>query len=192
LRTTILVRHAESVFSARAAVSSNPAISVPLTAAGEEQACELGRTLAGEAIEVCVVTELERTRRTAELALADRQVPIVVVPELNDPRAGGFEGGPLEAFREWSWAHGSAEEPPGGGESRVVLAARLARGSRRVLDRPEETVLAVGHALPMAYVLRGPTRRIEMLDYVTPIRLEREGLEAAVERLEAWAAAPTW
>jgi hypothetical protein len=31
-----------------------------------------------------------------------------------------------------------------------------------------------------------------MLDYVTPHRLERDELEAAVERLGAWAAAPTW
>jgi hypothetical protein len=72
------------------------------------------------------------------------------------------------------------------------LAARLARGYRRVLERPEPTVLVVGHALPMAYMLGGPTPRIDMLDYVKPYRLEREQLEHAVVRLEAWAAAPTW
>jgi broad specificity phosphatase PhoE len=188
----ILVRHAESEFSARAAVSSDPAVACPLTPAGEEQARALGRALAGEPIGVCVATEFERTRRTAELALAGRDVPIVVVAELNDPRAGRFEGGPLDEFRSWSWAHGSADEPPGGGESRLVLAARLARGYRRVLERPEADVLVVGHALPMAYVLGGPTRRIDLLDYVTPHRLGRGELEAGVERLEAWAAAPTW
>jgi hypothetical protein len=61
-----------------------------------------------------------------------------------------------------------------------------------VLERPEPTVLVVGHALPMAYMLGGPTPRIDMLDYVKPYRLEREQLEHAVARLEAWAAAPTW
>jgi ribonuclease H / adenosylcobalamin/alpha-ribazole phosphatase len=192
LNTAILVRHAESEFSVRAAVSSDPAVAVGLTAAGEEQAHRLGRSLAREQIDVCVVTEFERTRRTAELALEGRDVPIVVVAELNDPRAGRFEGGPLDEFREWSWAHGSGDEPPGGGESRRALASRLARGYRRVLDRPESTVLVVGHALPMAYVLGDPTPRIDMLDYVTPHRLRREELEAGVERLEAWAAAPTW
>jgi broad specificity phosphatase PhoE len=188
----ILVRHAESEFSVRAAVSSDPANAVALTPAGEEQARGLGRALADEGVDVCVVTEFERTRRTAELALEGRDVPIVVVPELNDPRAGRFEGGPLDALREWSWAHGSGDEPPGGGESRLALASRLARGYRRVLERPEPTVLVVGHALPMAYVLGGPTRRIDMLHYVTPHRLERAALEAAVKRLETWAAAPTW
>jgi broad specificity phosphatase PhoE len=188
----ILARHAESEFSARAAVSSDPAVACPLTPRGEEQARSLGAALAGEEIDVCVVTEFERTRRTAELAFEGRRVPIVVVPELNDPRAGSFEGGPLEDFRAWAWAHGSAEEPPGGGESRVALASRLARGYRRVLGRTEATVLVVGHALPMAYVLGGPTPRIDLLDYVTPHRLDRFELEAAVDRLAAWAAAPTW
>jgi broad specificity phosphatase PhoE len=188
----ILVRHAESEFSVRAAVSSDPAVSCPLTPRGEEQARELGRLLADEAIDVCVVTEFERTRRTAELALTGRAVPIVAVRELNDPRAGRFEGGRLDDFREWAWAHGSADEPPGGGESRVAVAARLARGYRLVLERPEPTVLVVGHALPMAYALGGPALRIDLLDYVNPHRLEREELEAAVARLESWAEAPTW
>lgn len=186
------MRHAESEFSVRAAVSSDPAIRAALTPAGEEQARALGRELAAEPIDLAVATEFERTRRTAELALEGRDVPLVVVPELNDPRAGRFEGGPLEALREWSWAHGSGDVPPGGGESRRALASRLVRGYRRVLDRPDKTVLVVGHALPMAYVLVGPSRRIDMLDYVVPHRLEREELEAGIERLEAWVAAPTW
>jgi broad specificity phosphatase PhoE len=192
LRTAILVRHAESEFSARAAVSSDPAVACPLTERGEEQARELGRALAQEQVDVCLVTEFERTQRTAELALAGREAPLVVVPELNDPRAGGFEGGPLAAFREWAWAHGSADEPPGGGESRLAVAVRLARGYRHVLDRPEESVLVVGHALPMAYVLGGATPRIDLLEYVTPYRIDHDRLEAAVQRLESWAAAPTW
>jgi alpha-ribazole phosphatase len=192
LRTAILVRHAESEFSVRAAVSSDPAVSCPLTPRGEEQARALGSELADEPVDVCLVTEFERTRRTAELALAGRDVPIVVVPDLNDPRAGRFEGGPLEEYREWAWAHGSADLPPGGGESRLAVAARLARGYRHALERPEQAVLVVGHALPIAYALGGATPRIDLLDYVKPYRLDRGQLEAAVERLEAWAAAPTW
>ena len=192
METALLVRHAESEFSARGAVSSDPAIACPLTSRGEEQARALGAAFTDETIDVCVVTQFERTLRTAELALAGRKVPIVVVPELNDPRAGSFEGGPLDDFRAWAWAHGSADEPPGAGESRRVLALRLARGYRRVLERPERTVLVVGHALPMAYVLGGPTPRIDLLEYVTPYRLERDELEAGVTRLESWAAAPTW
>jgi broad specificity phosphatase PhoE len=192
VESALLVRHAESEASARAAVSSDPAVACPLTSRGEEQARELGRALADEPIDICLVTEFERTRQTAELALAGRGVAIVTVPELNDPRAGSFEGGPLDEFRAWAWAHGSADEPPGGGEARVALAARLARGYRVVLGRPERAVLVVGHALPIAYVLGGPVPRIDLLDYVRPYRLDRAELEAAVDRLERWAAAPTW
>ena len=192
MEAAILARHAESEFSARAAVSSDPAVACPLTRRGEEQARLLGRALADETIGVCVVTEFERTRRTAELALDGRDVPIVVAAELNDPRAGCFEGGSLDDFRAWAWAHGSAEEPPGGGESRLAVASRLARGYRRVRERPEGTVLVVGHALPIAYAVSGPSTRIKQLDYATPKRLSRNELEAAVERLEAWTAAPTW
>src|SRR5215203_7154934 len=94
----ILARHAESEFSVRAAVSSDPAVQVGLTPAGDEQARGLGRSLEDERIDVCVVTEFERTRRTAEVALDGRDVEILVVPELNDPRAGRFDGGPLDEF----------------------------------------------------------------------------------------------
>jgi broad specificity phosphatase PhoE len=192
VETAILVRHAESEFSVRGLVSSDPAVACPLTSAGREQARALGRELAGDDLDVCVVTGFERTRQTAELALAGRDVPIVVVSELNDPRAGDFEGGPLADFRVWAWAHGSEDEPPGGGETRLALAGRLARGYRRVLERAERTVLVVGHALPIAYALGGPTPRIDLVDYVRPFRLGREELEAAVERLERWTAAPSW
>ena len=192
MELAILVRHAESEPSARSAVSSDAAGPGSLTARGEEQARALGRELEHDPIDVCLVTEFERTRRTAELALAGREVPAVVVPELNDPRAGSFEGGPLDEYRAWAWEHGSADEPPGGGESRHAVAARLARGYRRVLERPERTVLVVGHALPIAYALAGPSPRIDMLGYVEPYRLSRPELEAAVDRLETWTAAPTW
>lgn len=192
MQTAILARHAESAASVRAAVSSDPALACPLTERGEEQARGLGRKLAAEPIDLCVVTEFERTRQTAELALAGREVPISVFGELNDPRAGEFEGGPLDDFRAWAWTHGSADEPPGGGESRLAVATRLARGYRRVLERPEPTVLVVGHALPMAYALGGATQRIDLLDYVKSYHLDHEALQAAVERLEVWAAAPTW
>jgi 2,3-bisphosphoglycerate-dependent phosphoglycerate mutase len=192
VETAILVRHGESEPSARASVSSDPQRRAPLTAAGREQSRELGRKLAHEAIGVCVVTELERTRLTAELALAGRRIPIVVVPDLNDPLAGDFEGAQLADYRAWSWEHGSRDEPPGGGESRLAVASRLVRGYRAVLDRDEDLVLVVGHALPMAYVLVGPSPRVDMVDYAQPYRLSQHELEAAVDRLEAWVAAPTW
>ncbi len=197
METVILVRHAESEFSVRGAVSGDPRVDCPLTELGREQARALGRVLAPEPIELCVTSAFPRVVETADLALAGREVPRLVLRELNDPRAGEFEGGPLSRYRAWAHSHTSAEEPPGGGESRVALVSRYVRGFRHVLERPEEVVLVVGHSLPIAYVLRavdgeGPVREIPVVDYAEPHRLDATQLGQAIERLEAWVAAPTW
>lgn len=192
MEVAILARHGESEFSARALVNGDPGVACPLTERGREEARRLGEELAGERVDLCVVTELERTQETADLALAGRDVPRLVVAELGDPRAGRFEGGPLDAYREWAWAHGSGAEPPGGGESRRAVVERYARGLRTVLARPEPAVLVVAHALPIAYVLDEPRPRMRMVEHARPHRLSADDLRAAVERMEAWCAAPSW
>jgi broad specificity phosphatase PhoE len=195
--TAILARHGESDVSVWAGINGDPRAAVAITPAGEEQARRLGEELAGEPIDLCVVSEFPRTRRTAELALEGRPVRTEIWPELNDPRYGDFEGGPLDVYREWAWAHGSGDAPPGEGESRHGIVTRYAVGYLRLLERPERTTLAVIHSLPIAYLLaalRGedPARRVELVEYAQPYRLRAAELRAAVERLEAWCAAPTW
>jgi broad specificity phosphatase PhoE len=189
---TVLARHGESELSARGLVSGDLAVSCPLTPQGEEEARLLGEALADEPIDLCVTSEFERTRQTAELALAGRDVPTLVVPELNDPFYGEFEGKTLDAYREWAWSHGSRDEPLGGGESRLAIVARYVRGFRAILERPEETALVVAHSLPIAYVLHAPSRRMPMVEHARPHRLSEGELRAAVDRMEAWCAAPTW
>ena len=149
----ILARHGESEYSARGLVNGDASVAVGLTEAGVEQARALGRTLAPEPLDLCVTSALERTRATAALALQGRDVPTAAWGELNDPRAGRFEGLPLAEYRVWAWAAGSQEETPGGGESRFEAVSRYGRAFRAVLERPEAVVLAVAHALPIAYVL---------------------------------------
>jgi broad specificity phosphatase PhoE len=189
--TAFLARHGESVFSARALVNGDLSVACPLTERGEEEARRLGEALANEPIELCVTSEFERTQETADLALARREVPRLVLPELNDPSYGVFEGGPLDEYREWARSHGSGDAPDGG-ESRRELVARYARGFRMVLDRPERTVLVVAHSLPIAYMLGEPARRMPVIEHATAYRLPAEELEEAIERLDAWLAAPTW
>ena len=167
-----------------------------MTEAGRLQARALGRILAEEQIDLCAVTEFERVRETAQLALAGRDVPFIVVPELNDPRYGEFEGGSLEVYREWVVGRGPLEAPPGG-EHRAEIVNRYAAGFRRLLDRPEGTVLLVAHSLPIAYLRDAasgtpPRSKMDQVDYATLLRLERQDLEQALDVLEAWAASPAF
>jgi ribonuclease H / adenosylcobalamin/alpha-ribazole phosphatase len=161
------------------------------------QAQALAQGLANEDIDLCVTSELERTRQTADIALADRAVPRIVVPELNDPLYGRYEGGPLDAYIAWAHANDSAAEPPGGGEQRQKLVARYAAGFRRLLERPERTILVVAHSLPVAYVLmardgRDPSPHVPLVEYAEIHVFSARELSDAVARLEGWCAAPTW
>jgi 2,3-bisphosphoglycerate-dependent phosphoglycerate mutase len=196
VKRLLVARHGESEFSLKELVNGDPGVACPLTDTGRAQARALGEALAGEAIDLCAVTEFERVRETAELALAGREVPFLVVPELNDPRYGHFEGGSLAAYREWVWERGPLEAPDGG-ENRGEIAGRYARGLRILLERPEETILLVAHSLPIAYLRdaaegRAPRSRIGQVAYAELLELDRAGLERAVEVLEAWAAAPAF
>jgi probable phosphoglycerate mutase len=198
MQSLILVRHGESEYSARGLVNGDASVAVGLTEAGEEQARRLGRTLAGEHIDLCVTSRLPRTRRTADVALDARGVPVEVWADLGDPGAGAFEGRRLDEYRVWAWSAGSAEEAPGGGESRLACVSRYARAYRALLERPERTVLAVLHALPIAYVLGAldgdaPAARMDRpVEYAHPYRVDADQLAGAVAVLESWRASPTW
>jgi probable phosphoglycerate mutase len=194
VRRLLVARHGESEYSAKQLVNGDPGVSCPLTDAGRAQARSLGAALAGEPIDLCAVTEFQRVRETAELALEGRDVPFLVVPELNDPRYGEFEGGPLDVYREWIWEQGPLEAPPGG-EHRGEIAARYARGLRTLVDRPEGTILLVAHSLPLAYLRDAaggiaPRSRMGLVEYAQVLRLETAEVERAIDVLEVWAAAP--
>jgi 2,3-bisphosphoglycerate-dependent phosphoglycerate mutase len=196
LETAILARHGESELSAAGLVSGDPAEPRGLTDVGREQARRLGQLLADEPIELCVTSEFVRVRETADLALADRDVPRLVVPELNDVRFGEFEGRPFDEYRAWAGAR-DPTEAPAGGESRAEVAARYARGFRRVLERPERTILVVAHGLPLRYTLLAledldPTPIVEQVPLAEPYRLTRAELERATARLERWSRSPVW
>ncbi len=192
----ILARHGESERSVDGLTNGDPAVRVALTATGREEARRLGRELAEDAIDLCVTSEFERARETADLALEGRDVPRLVLAELNDIRFGRFEGLPLTEYRAWAHSHGPEEICPGG-ESRAETVRRYVRGYKALLTRPESTVLVVAHGLPVRYVLdalesRNPAAAVAHVPYAEPFRLSAPELDAAVSRLEAWALRPSW
>jgi 2,3-bisphosphoglycerate-dependent phosphoglycerate mutase len=192
----VLARHGESEYSARQLVNGDPGISCPLTDTGRAQARALAEELRDERLDLVAITEFERVRETAEIALAGRDVPVLVVPELNDPRVGSFEGTSLDEYRRWAWGRGPLEAPEGG-EHRGELAARFAAGYERLLEREEHTILLIAHSLTIRYALeaaqgRPPAARMEMVEYAQAYRLDEAGVARAVDVLRAWAAAPTF
>ena len=197
MQSAILVRHAESVFSALGLATGRADVGCPLSDRGVAQARALGDELAKKGIDLCVTSELERTKQTADIALAGRAVPRLVLAALNDPLYGRYEGGPLAEYVAWAVESDSAAEPPGGGEARQAIVARYAAGFRRIVARPERVILLVTHSLPIAYALlaldgREQAPRLPQVEYAKRYVLERDDVIEVITRLEAWCAAPTW
>jgi broad specificity phosphatase PhoE len=192
----VLARHGESERSVEGLTNGDPRVPCALTATGREEARRLGAEIADDPIDLCVTSEFERVLQTADLTLAGRDVPRLVLADLNDIRFGEFEGRPLAEYRAWAHAHGP-EDVVRGGDSRAQTVARYVRAYRTILARPEAMVLVVTHGLPVRYVLdalegRNPAAAVAQVPYAEPFRLMATDLAAAVGRLESWVAAPAW
>lgn len=194
MKELILVRHAFAVSNTDGGTASCTPPGEGLTPAGVEQGRSLAQALAGEHVDLGVSTELQRTSETLELALAGREVPRLVVPELNEIHFGSFDGRPLGDYREWAWSELPDVLAPGDGESRAQGAARFARGLRVLLARPEPTILAVGHALMVRYVLDAvaglvPSARMSPVAHAFPNRFGATDVDRAAALLESWSRA---
>jgi 2,3-bisphosphoglycerate-dependent phosphoglycerate mutase len=192
----ILARHGQSAFGSEGRANGDPAVENGLTPAGEAQARALGEALAAVPVDLGVATEFLRTRQTLELALEGRDVPTLVQPELNEIRFGRWEGAPFRDYLEWAWSHGPEDPCPGGGETRAEAVRRISRGFRTVLDRPEGTVLVVGHGL-LRYLLNAvegqdPRPMLDQVPLAEPILLDADDVRAAVQRLERWCERPVF
>ena len=196
MRWAVLARHGESEYSAYGRLNGDITIAVALTPRGRDEARRLGEELSAEQLDLCVTSEFQRARETADLALEGRDVPRLVDPRLNDPLIGRYEGVYIEEYRTWAAAAPSSAAPEGG-ESRLAIVERYVRAFRDLLARPEETVLVVCHSLPVSYALgaregKPPGARVPMAEHATPYPFTAEELDAATTLLETWTANPTW
>ena len=152
MERVILARHAQSVFNVRGVLNGDPSIPGGLTAEGRAQARRLGERLREERIDLCVTTEFERTRETADIALADRDVPRLVVPELGDPPNGDLELRPYAELVRWRLANGPDVPLPGLDRTERHYFETVARGFRLLAGRPEPTILAILHGYVIAWI----------------------------------------
>ena len=193
----ILARHGESVFSAAGLLNGDPSVPGGLTPQGIHEAEQLAAEIAGESINLCIHTEFERVRQTAEIALAGRSIPTVVEARLNDPQYGRYERADIDGYRDWAAVAGSGTRAEGGGESRQEIIERYIEGYRAVIARPEQSILVVAHSLPISYALGAkegtpPRPRAPIVTYATAYRFDGDELERAVAVLEEWLDDPDW
>lgn len=196
MQELILVRHALAASNRDGLASSEPP-GDSLTEEGREQALRLQELLAEETLDLGVSTGFARTLETLDLALDGRDVPRLVLPELREIGFGDYGGGLLDTYRTWAAAESPAVRAPGGGESRAEAAARFARGARLLLERPEERVLVVTHALALRYLFDAadglaPAARMAAIEHATPYRLGAADVEKAATLLEEWSRAPVF
>lgn len=193
MRLFVVARHAHSVLNEQGRISGDPAVDVPLTAQGEEQARRLGEQVANVPIDVCLHTRFGRTRATAALALGPRQVPLECEPLLDDIDVGDLEGSPVDDYRAWKGRHTREDRFPGG-ESLDEAARRYAKAYRRLLQRSELTLLVVCHEIPLRYALNGavgsddPDGPFHALPNAAPYLFDDEALARAATQIEALAA----
>ena len=189
MRLFVLARHAHSALNLEQRVNGDPNVEVPLTPEGEAQAHLLGLTVGGVPLDACVTTRFGRTRRTAELALADRDVPFLIEPLLDDVDVGELEGESIGDYRAWKRAHTRADRFPGG-ESLDEAALRYAEGFRRLVALPHDCVLVVSHEIPVRYAvnaaagstdLDGPVHEIAN---AVPYCFDDDALLRAAARIE--------
>ena len=192
MRLFILVRHGQSELNATRHVNGDPAVPVGLTEQGRQEAASLGVQLAGIALDACIHTRFGRTRETAAIALAGRDVPLEVEPRLDDIDVGELEGHSIDGYRAWKDAHTRADPFPGG-ESLDAAALRYADAFEALLERREQRLLAVCHEIPVRYAvnaaagsdeLDGPAHEIRNC---APHLFDEEGLMRAVVRMRALA-----
>lgn len=84
-----LIRHGETQANIDGLYSGHAP--TPLTARGIEQAQNLHTLLHGVSFDLVLCSELERAQHTARLVLSDRQLPVQIIPELNEMFFGDWE-----------------------------------------------------------------------------------------------------
>ncbi len=195
MRLFIVARHAHSLLNLQNRVNGDWTLDVPLTDQGEAEAARLGVQLAQVPLDVCVHTRFPRTRRTAELALRGRNVPLVQEPLLDDVDIGELEGRSLAEYRAWKADHARSDPFPGG-ESLDDSARRYARGYRKLVAGLTGTILIVCHDIPVRYAVNAAAgsedldRPESAVPNATPYLFSVEALAHAAERIAALTSPP--
>jgi broad specificity phosphatase PhoE len=202
----LLIRHGETQWNLDQRMQGH--LDVPLTERGAEQARQLARWLEPEPPEVVYTSDLQRSRRTAEI-LAGQAAEVTIDPRLREACFGEWEGLTraecAARFPEVhaAWRRDALRNRPPGGETIEDLQARCMAALRDVLPRhPARRVAVVSHGGPIRAMVCGllslplsvyPRLRVENTGVTRILFGERGAILAGyndVSHLRATSAAP--
>jgi alpha-ribazole phosphatase len=86
-----VARHTETEYNVKNILNANPSIDVRLTEKGIKQAKELAEKLKDKDFDVIYISELPRTKQTADIVNKYHQLPILIDNKINENKSG-FEG----------------------------------------------------------------------------------------------------
>lgn len=138
-----IARHGQTNYNDLGLCNSDPKVDVHLTEVGIEQAENLAEKLKDVEIDQVFVSELKRTKQTAQIVNEYHKAPVTVEPRLNDIRFG-YEG---KHYREYQSALDSADDKWtvrfNGGESIKDLRERAQDFIDDLKTKDYKTVLIV-------------------------------------------------
>ncbi len=138
-----LMRHGQTDYNVLQLCNDDPARGVHLTALGREQANAAADVLRHAPIEHIYVSELPRTRETAEIVNRHHGVPVTVSALLNDVRSG-CDGLPARTYLE-AIAGDPLHARVKGGETLLEHRERVSAFIESLRAQTARTVLVVGH-----------------------------------------------
>ena len=137
------MRHGQTNYNRLALCNDDPTKDVYLTAEGQQQAQAAAEHLQHIPLEKIIVSELPRTRQTADIINRYHQVPIETCAMINDLRSG-FDSQPVADFLA-----AIADEPlhshVDGGESLLQHKQRIRDFLNWLQQQPENCLLVVAH-----------------------------------------------
>lgn len=140
-----LARHTQTNYNEQRLCNADPNVDVHLTPLGKQQAQNLADQLKEVDFEVIYISELPRTRETAEIINQCHQKPIIVDSRINDNRTG-FEGKPVQDYLDELLKHeNSYDAMLNDGESLNQAAARSHEFLDEIKRSAHQSILLVTH-----------------------------------------------
>jgi broad specificity phosphatase PhoE len=151
VKAVLLARHGQSVSNAIRRFQGVQ--DVPLSELGLRQAQALSAAVSGRQLAHVYASPLQRARRTAEIAMAGRDVPLSVVDDLRELSLGDWEGRPIEEIRALpgdpyaQWVRDPVACTPPGAEPLETVQSRVLRALAEIAAaHPNgDDVLVVAH-----------------------------------------------